>query len=412
MDLTKLQGAWLVELAVDGGAEEPLPTEFRIFKAGVNESSKGSVVFDAAAARDVMDAYERGGVDLMIDLAHDSLDRETRVHRADADDARGWFQLEVRTSEAGPELWAVNVRWTPDGERRLRERTQRYISPAFWSSKKSRRVLEVQNVALCSMPATLRAEPLVAASKTAREGSDMNIQKFASLLGAVEAGRYSDAEAEINSWEALDPAMAKKLLDAVKNADGEAALAVCESLLVGALGASEAPPPAEMTDPASQSAETSGEPAAEDEEMAKLTRRFTGRTSAKEAERELVRMRAELDAAKNREAMLDASARRDLVADLVKLERELPATAWENPDEAAADPSKARPAKHLRDEPIESLRTRVDAYRAAAPATRNAAPPQGDAGGDDTPAGVDAATWRKMTAEQKADFREATKGWN
>jgi phage I-like protein len=139
------------------------PAEFRIFKRGVNETTKGPVVFDAAAAASVMAAYTAHGVDLMIDLAHQSIgdSAELREAREDAGDARGWFRLALRNGE----LWAVDVRWTPDGARRLRERTQRYISPCVYTDKDDRAV-EIVNVALCAMPATIGARPLVAASKS------------------------------------------------------------------------------------------------------------------------------------------------------------------------------------------------------------------------------------------------------
>jgi phage I-like protein len=60
----------------------------------------------------------------------------------------------------------VNVRWTPDGARRLQERTQRFISPAF--AHEGDRPTKLVNCALVSQPATHGAHALVAASKTAR----------------------------------------------------------------------------------------------------------------------------------------------------------------------------------------------------------------------------------------------------
>jgi phage I-like protein len=136
------------------------PAEFLIFRAGINPTTKGPALFDEEAAKSVMTAYEQEGVDLMVDLEHQALDATDRS-RADAPDARAWFNLAVRNGE----LWAVNVRWTPDGERRLRERTQRYISPAFYMNEESSRVEALINVAICAMPATFNAQPLVAASK-------------------------------------------------------------------------------------------------------------------------------------------------------------------------------------------------------------------------------------------------------
>lgn len=152
----------------DFDADAPMPTEFRIFGPGVNGTTKGPDVFDQAAARAVMTEYARQGVDQMIDLNHDSLDPATRRQRADAGDAMGWYRLQLRGDGS---LWAVDVRWTPEGEARLRAKKQRYISPAFLRDKKSGRVLEMINCALVGMPATHNMQALVAASRDVTRSS-------------------------------------------------------------------------------------------------------------------------------------------------------------------------------------------------------------------------------------------------
>ena len=91
--------------------EAPLPTEFRLFKAGANDTTKGVFTLDADAMAEVLSAFELRGVELVIDLNHDSTDADAMVARADASDARGWFKLADRNGE----LWAVDVTWTPDG---------------------------------------------------------------------------------------------------------------------------------------------------------------------------------------------------------------------------------------------------------------------------------------------------------
>jgi len=144
---------------VEALPSEP-PSEFRLFRAGVNHTQKGAFLFDDDAAAQVMAAWQEWGVDLTIDLNHDSLDLHAMHARSDASDARGWFQLELRAGE----LWAINVTWTPDGERRLREKTQRYTSPAF-NVDEHERIIEVVNCAICAMPATNRCAPLVAARR-------------------------------------------------------------------------------------------------------------------------------------------------------------------------------------------------------------------------------------------------------
>jgi phage I-like protein len=145
--------------AIDAG--DAPPTEFRIFKAGENALTKGTFTFTAASAAAIMSAYQTHGVDMMIDLEHEAVSGEPV--RADSRDARGWFGLEVRAGE----LWAVNVRWTEDGARRLASKTQRYISPAFGVDTKTNEIVDLVNCALVAMPATHDAPALVAASARA-----------------------------------------------------------------------------------------------------------------------------------------------------------------------------------------------------------------------------------------------------
>lgn len=168
-------------LLTEIGGTSP-PSSFLIFKAGANETRKGTFVYDATAAAQVMAEYRAGGVQLCLDLEHDSLDPAKRTSRADAADAMGWYDLEQRSDGS---LWAVNVRWTPEGARRLTQRTQRYTSPAFLTTESNgvERPTRLINVALCAMPASLDNRPLVAASQTSVIGARVD----AATLAAVNA---------------------------------------------------------------------------------------------------------------------------------------------------------------------------------------------------------------------------------
>jgi hypothetical protein len=320
-------------LSVDVAEDAPLPERFRMFRAGVNETTKGPLLFDEQAAAAVMAAFERGGVDLMIDLAHDSLDPAAHAARDDADDARGWFRLAVEHGE----LWASSVTWTADGERRLRSRTQRYVSPAVLLEETeggAPRVVEVVNCALCSMPATLDAMPLVA-SRT--------------LLRLEE--------------NTMDPKIIKDALDALEAGDAPKALEILKALIASAAGApAEEPPVPEGGD----ALEDTPDEVPEDPEalraLARAVRTVTGRHGAGEAEAELLRLRARVDALDAERAALDSSARRELVTELVRIGAEVPATAWQG------DPARRIPARRFEAEPVAELRARVEVLRAARPA--------------------------------------------
>jgi len=334
---------------VDVGADAPLPERFRLFRAGVNETTKGPLLFDAAAAAAVLAAFERGGVDLMIDLAHDSLDPAAHAARDDADDARGWFRLAVRDGE----LWAVDVTWTADGERRLRSRTQRYVSPAVLlepTEDGADRVVEVINCALCSMPATLDAMPLVAARTVRLENT-------------------------------MDPKIIKDALDALEAGDSGKALEILKSLIASAAGAPVEAAPAAEPDPTEESADPPAAPAG-----AALRRTPAADAETIKLRAEVARLAADLDAR-------DLAERQTLVGRLVVLGAELPATAWDG------DPEKRVPCERLSREPIETLRARVEALAAARPAPRRNAPPTRT---ELTPGETRHAA--RMTAEQRERY--------
>jgi hypothetical protein len=358
----------LIELAI--GSEGKLPVEFRIFRAGVNDTTQGPIVFDADAAEAVMAAYAQHGVDLVIDLAHDSIDEQARVHRNDADDARGWCRLELRD---GPELWAVGVTWTPDGARRLTERTQRYISPVVFIDTETNRALEVFNLALCSMPATHNAAPLVAARRTAAPAAwEIKSMTAHQVLAAVKAARAGDEEALV-ALE-MTPEQARKAIAAVKEQSGEAALALVESLLADALGAGgEEGGDAAPAEPLEDAPADPKQDPEQDKQMAAALRRVAKLAGLPEAsplsdvEAEVKRLRNEVDAMLAERARADVEERGKLVGELVRLRADTPATAWEDADKKIV-------AKRLREEPLDDLRRRVALLRKSVPVAEIEAP--------------------------------------
>ncbi len=174
----------------------------------------------------------------------------------------------------------------------------------------------------------------------------------------------------------MDPKLAQAALDALLNDDKDAAAEILKKMLVaGAAGAAPdgAPPPAELG-ATGENAETPPE----EKEMAALSRELvtlSGRATAGEAAAYFRGLHTASVATSADRAALEASERRGLVGELVKLGAEFPHTAWTDKD-AAGD---ARvPVKRLSDEPIAELRSRVAAHRTArgesAPAT-GARPP-------------------------------------
>lgn len=149
-----------VEIPATG---EP-PSEFRLFRSGLNETidGRGPFLFDAESARSCMAHAEKWGVDLMVDYEHGSL-AGIKLDPSEANKAAAWFRLAVRAGE----LWAIGVRWTAKAAEKLRAREFRFISPACDFEKLSdgrQRIVKVINAALVNMPALVRQESLMAAS--------------------------------------------------------------------------------------------------------------------------------------------------------------------------------------------------------------------------------------------------------
>ncbi len=326
-------------VALSVSADAPLPTEFRIFRVGVNETTEGPLVFDVEAAAAVMVAFQKRGVDIAIDLQHDSISQAARAARNDAADARGWCSLEVRDGE----LWAVAVRWTPDGERRLREGTQRYISPVAFFDRESYRVTEIFNLALVSQPATHDAQPLVAARR-------------------LERG--------------MDPKLIAEALDALTAGDAEKCAEILKAVIASAAGA---PADAGAGDGSGASTEATAEPPDPDPEkddaeaMARALSNMLKVQSAAEVVAAVKALSADVAALKLSREADEHNERVQLVGELVKLGAELPATAW-------ADADKRVPVDVLRTMPMPALRARVEAFRQAPRALAATPPAQGATG--------------------------------
>lgn len=312
-----------MDIALEG---DELPSAFRLFKAGANETTKGVFIFDAAAATAVLAAANAHSVDLMVDLEHLSLDQESRAYDPDA---RAWLNLEVRNGE----LWAVNVRWTDDGARRLRAKTQRYISPAF-AVDDDNRVIEIVNIALTAMPATHGTPALVAANRSPR----MSVKETARALIPALAAKLSTARAKVKlaedggeapagkaaSVKAACEKAAASLEDLTKAFGGsdidatfaameaaKAAMAECEAK-IDAMTGGAAPAPAPEAEAMSEAT-----PAEETEKMARERAELIALRKEKaqrEEDEKITKLAAEM------------TERADLEAKLVKLGRETPAT--------------------------------------------------------------------------------------
>jgi hypothetical protein len=164
----------------------------------------------------------------------------------------------------------------------------------------------------------------------------------------------------------MDPAKIKALLDAITADDPEAIKAAAIDLVssIAAPGEPGAEPP--PVDPLAADAEP---PPVQLAALAAL-REHTGCAALGEAIVMLAAWKAERAKQAELAAVLEESSRVGLVAELVTLGAETPATAWEG--EGAARKMVAR----LTSEPVADLRKRVVALRALGPRVARPEPPE------------------------------------
>ena len=138
-----------------GEAELPGVRTVRIAPDGRIESTNGTIIIDAEGAGQIVDEYRRHGVDLPIDVEHETLsDRRAP--------AAGWIRK--LWYEPGLGLMA-HVEWTIEGREHIRAGRYRYLSPVLIVNKDTHRATALHSAAIVTKPAIPRMERLAASSR-------------------------------------------------------------------------------------------------------------------------------------------------------------------------------------------------------------------------------------------------------
>lgn len=155
-------------LSASGEQNPGPPSEFQLFANGETATLKGTFKCSAFSCDRVLGAMTAAGRDkLPIDYNHGQVSFMGGSY--DAGRAAGWF---VPASRDGA-LWATEVEWTPQGRQALSDKEFRMFSPAFLTDE-NRNVVELINVALTNLPATLRQTPLVTGEFAGTEEQPMD----------------------------------------------------------------------------------------------------------------------------------------------------------------------------------------------------------------------------------------------
>ncbi len=172
------------------------PTEFRLLKMGLNETTKGVINLTPAALEAVLAKVKADGRDkdrLSFDFNHSMV--RSDVSPQDQISA-GSFSVEGRKDG----LWILNAKWTEDAFAAIAARKWRFFSPVLMLNTKTREPTQLVNVALTNLPATKDQTPLVASQEV---GSTDQLQKesqldetIIKLFGALGVQDAAGAEAQ------------------------------------------------------------------------------------------------------------------------------------------------------------------------------------------------------------------------
>lgn len=173
---------WAAALAV--GQDRKAPSEFRIWQAGENMTDFGPSVFSERSAREVMGEYERRGNKLSFDYEHLSVPENRQTD--EPWEGAGYFEIEVRRSAAGPELWAVRIEWADEARRQIEQGERRYFSPDYYQDEKTGEIIRLNKIALCTDPATHRLN-LLASVRGGKKRTTMD-EEIENGEGAPESG--------------------------------------------------------------------------------------------------------------------------------------------------------------------------------------------------------------------------------
>ncbi len=190
--------ARFIDAAVSGEA----PTAARLWRAGWNETDKGSLNFTPESLRLVLADQEARGNPLAWYYEHE--DTVPLAERGGTP-MRGVCSapssaLVGRGPATAPELWAEQIAWTAEAKRQIAAGERRQLSPIAAFDEETREIVAIRNVSLCAEGATHHGT-LLASKEGPKSTMEEIIQQ---ILDALEGGDYEGAEALIGQMEGME----------------------------------------------------------------------------------------------------------------------------------------------------------------------------------------------------------------
>ena len=173
-------------------------SEFQLLPLGkIDLDGEEPVILDPEGVAAIIAHFEGRGNDMVIDYEHQTIEGTEAP-------AAGWIKKLADKGEEG--LWAT-VEWTKRAVEYLKNREYRYFSPVFWYDKATRRVVQIENVALTNYPRINNLKPIMAkmSREEARDAQKRRSEKYG--IGVKEGGHVTKPSEwdDVPDGEWLDP---------------------------------------------------------------------------------------------------------------------------------------------------------------------------------------------------------------
>ena len=163
--------------AVDIGSEAP--SRLQLLLKGLIKSEKGDFTLDDDGAEEILNYFDKRGIDLVIDYEHATLEKGMKAPAA------GW----IKKLSLNGGVWAEDIEWTEEAKKYLHLKEYRYFSPVVGVDKEDRAIM-FHSIALTNVPAIEGQKPII--NKHLIKGEKEMIEKIKKLLGLKDDTKEAD----------------------------------------------------------------------------------------------------------------------------------------------------------------------------------------------------------------------------
>lgn len=176
------------------------PNRLRLFKFGVNKTTKGEFILTKENAEKIIQEQKEYGNKLNFDYNHSQLNDLLTIEDGLS---AGTFDLGILSDG----LYAINIEWTNKAKQLIEEKEYIYTSPAFNITKVDgeKYITDIINCALTNMPATKELKQILEAASKKQVSSKKQLNKKELSTMDEEEDKKKETEESLEDSEEKSP---------------------------------------------------------------------------------------------------------------------------------------------------------------------------------------------------------------